>query len=58
MTKPLTSHRPILAILLKVAAIGLFTMLSALIKAVSEEVPTGEAVFFRSFFAIPVIPFW
>ncbi len=58
MTKPLTSHRPVLAILLKVAAIGLFTMLSAMIKAATEEVPAGEAVFFRSFFAIPVIVVW
>lgn len=58
MTNPLTSHRPMLAILLKVAAIGLFTGLSALIKAVSDVVPAGEAVFFRSFFAIPVIVVW
>jgi drug/metabolite transporter (DMT)-like permease len=47
-----------LAITLKVVAIGLFTGLSALIKAVSEVVPAGEAVFFRSFFAIPVIVIW
>ena len=44
MTKPLTSHRPVLAILLKVAAIGLFTVLSALIKAATEEVPAGGGV--------------
>jgi drug/metabolite transporter (DMT)-like permease len=47
-----------LAIALKVVAIGLFTVLSALIKAVSDTVPAGEAVFFRSFFAIPVIVVW
>lgn len=47
-----------LAIGLKVVAIGLFTALSALIKAVSETVPAGESVFFRSFFAIPVIVAW
>jgi drug/metabolite transporter (DMT)-like permease len=58
MAKPLTSHRPMLAIALKVVAIGLFTALSALIKAVSDTVPAGEAVFFRSFFAIPVIVVW
>ena len=58
MVKSLTSHRPMLAITLKVVAIGLFTGLSALIKAVSEVVPAGEAVFFRSFFAIPVIVIW
>lgn len=58
MAKSLTSHRPMLAIGLKVCAIGLFTGLSALIKAVSDVVPAGEAVFFRSFFAIPVIVLW
>lgn len=58
MVKSLTSHRPMLAITLKVIAIGLFTALSALIKEVSEAVPAGEAVFFRSFFAIPVIVVW
>ncbi|WP_278922043.1 DMT family transporter [Pseudophaeobacter profundi] len=58
MVNSLTSHRPMMAISLKVAAIGMFTGLSALIKAVSEVVPAGEAVFFRSFFAIPVIVVW
>ncbi|CUH87107.1 carboxylate/amino acid/amine transporter [Phaeobacter sp. CECT 5382] len=58
MVKSLTSHRPMLAITLKVVAIGLFTGLSALIKEVSDVVPAGEAVFFRSFFAIPVIVVW
>ncbi|QGY00468.1 DMT family transporter [Roseovarius faecimaris] len=32
--------------------------MSALIKAASEQVPPGQAVFFRSFFAIPVILGW
>ena len=58
MVSSLTSHRPLVAISLKVTAIALFTGLSALIKAVSETVPAGEAVFFRSFFAIPVIVVW
>lgn len=58
MATSLTSHRPLLAIALKVAAIGLFTGLSAVIKSVSDVVPAGEAVFFRSFFAIPVIVVW
>ncbi|MEX0301641.1 MAG: DMT family transporter [Leisingera sp.] len=58
MAKSLTSHRPMLAILLKVTAIALFTALSGIIKATSGHVPAGEAVFFRSFFAIPVIVFW
>jgi drug/metabolite transporter (DMT)-like permease len=58
MPESLTSHRPLLAVLLKTTAIGLFTMLSAIIKATAEHVPAGEAVFFRSFFAIPVILVW
>ncbi|MEW2912007.1 DMT family transporter [Leisingera sp. JC11] len=58
MAESLTSHRPVLAVLLKVTAIALFTALSGIIKATSETVPAGEAVFFRSFFAIPVIVAW
>ncbi|OBY26442.1 DMT family transporter [Leisingera sp. JC1] len=58
MANSLTSHRPVLAVLLKVTAIALFTALSGIIKATSETVPAGEAVFFRSFFAIPVIVIW
>lgn len=58
MTINLTSHRPGLAVLLKLSAIFLFTVMSAIIKATSDDVPPGEAVFFRSFFAIPVILVW
>ncbi|OUS34710.1 EamA family transporter [Rhodobacterales bacterium 56_14_T64] len=58
MVKSLTSHRPALAIGLKVTAIGLFTLMAAIIKSTSEYVPPGEAVFFRSLFAIPVIVAW
>jgi drug/metabolite transporter (DMT)-like permease len=32
--------------------------MASLIKATSEHVPPGQAVFFRSFFAIPVIVVW
>ena len=45
-------------IALKIFAVTLFIVMSALIKAASENVPTGEIVFFRSFFAIPVILGW
>lgn len=58
MAKSLTSHRPGLAIALKVTAVFWFMIMAALIKATSTEVPPGEAVFFRSFFAIPVILVW
>jgi len=49
---------PLKGIALKLCAVSLFIAMSSLIKAVSEHVPPGEAVFFRSFFAIPVILVW
>ena len=58
MAKYLTSHRPGLAVGLKVMAVFCFSLMAALIKSTSGEVPPGEAVFFRSFFAIPVILIW
>ena len=58
MVKSLTSHRPLLAVGLKVTAIGLFTIMAAIIKATAGHVPAGEAVFFRSLFAIPIIVAW
>lgn len=42
-------------ITLKLLSILLFTAMSALIKAAREVAPPGEAIFFRSFFAIPPI---
>ncbi|ETX27890.1 DMT family transporter [Roseivivax isoporae] len=45
-------------ILLKLASVVLFVVMSAMIKATAPEVPPGEAVFFRSFFAMPVILVW
>ena len=49
---------PLKGIALKLCAVLLFIVMSALIKAVSDTVPPGQAVFFRSFFAIPVILIW
>ncbi|TCP40207.1 DMT family transporter [Rhodovulum marinum] len=49
---------PARAIALKLASVALFVAMSALIKASADHVPPGEAVFFRSFFAIPVILVW
>lgn len=49
---------PMKGIALKLCAVMLFIVMSALIKAASDQVPPGEAVFFRSFFAIPVILGW
>jgi drug/metabolite transporter (DMT)-like permease len=50
--------QPIKGITLKVCAVMLFIVMSAMIKAASEHVPAGQAVFFRSLFAIPVILIW
>ncbi|QFT98027.1 Riboflavin transporter [Roseovarius sp. THAF8] len=49
---------PLTGILLKLVAVTLFIVMSALIKAAADTVPPGQAVFFRSFFAIPVILAW
>lgn len=57
-SQPGTQHRPGLAVVLKTFAIFLFIALGALVKAASEYVPPGEAVFFRSFFAMPIILLW
>ena len=50
--------RPMRGILLKVASVIVFITMASLIKATSDTVPPGEAVFFRSFFAMPVIVVW
>jgi drug/metabolite transporter (DMT)-like permease len=50
--------RPLRGIGLKIASVVVFIVMSALIKATSQHVPAGQAVFFRSFFAIPVIVVW
>ncbi len=50
--------KPILGISLKLCAVMMFIIMSSLIKATADHVPPGEAVFFRSFFAIPVILGW
>jgi drug/metabolite transporter (DMT)-like permease len=49
---------PLRAIALKLTAVVMFTVMASLIKASSVHVPPGEAVFFRSFFAMPVIFAW
>lgn len=49
---------PLRGILLKLASVTVFIVMASLIKATAEHVPPGQAVFFRSFFAIPVIFVW
>lgn len=51
-------QNPFLAISYKLISVVLFMLMAVLIKASSDEVPLLEAVFFRSFFAIPIIMAW
>jgi drug/metabolite transporter (DMT)-like permease len=50
--------RPLRGIALKLASVIVFIVMSSLIKITAQHVPPGQAVFFRSFFAIPVIVAW
>ena len=50
--------RPLRGIALKLGSVLVFIVMSAMIKATAAHVPSGQAVFFRSFFAIPVIVAW
>ncbi len=49
--------RPLRGIVMIVLAVGLFAVMNSLIKS-APRVPAGEAVFFRSAFALPVIIVW
>lgn len=50
--------QPLRGIALKICAVMLFMAMSTLVKLVSDEVPPGQTVFFRSAFALPVILVW
>lgn len=50
--------RPLRGISLKLASVLVFIVMASLIKSTSQHVPAGQAVFFRSLFAIPVIMVW
>ncbi|MEM8578825.1 MAG: DMT family transporter [Pseudomonadota bacterium] len=58
MPSAMTEHRPSRAIALKLTAVFLFMVMGAMIKVAVRDVPAGEAVFFRSFFALPIIALW
>lgn len=58
MPSAMIQNRPSRAIALKLTAIFLFVVMAAMIKAAVEDVPPGEAVFFRSLCAMPVIVGW
>ncbi len=50
--------RPLHGIALKLGSVLVFIVMAALIKITAQHVPPGQIVFFRSFFAIPVIVVW
>lgn len=50
--------QPVRAIMFKVGSVIVFIIMFALIKATAPRIPPGEAVFFRSFFALPIIVGW
>ena len=50
--------QPIHGIAFKVLSVCLFMCMASLIKATADIVPPGQAVFFRSFFALPIILGW
>ena len=50
--------RPLRGIALKLGSVLVFIVMSSMIKTTADHVPAGQAVFFRSFFAIPVIVAW
>lgn len=58
MAQPVVYNRPNIAIALKLVAVCLFMIMAAVIKVAVQSVPPGQAVFFRSLFAIPVILLW
>ena len=55
---PHASQNVPVAIAMKLASVTLFVVMASLVKAGSVEVPSGQAVFFRSFFALMVIVGW
>ncbi|WP_093993632.1 DMT family transporter [Flavimaricola marinus] len=54
----MATSQPLRGIAYKVTSVCVFVAMASLIKASSGHVPPGEAVFFRCFFAIPVIIVW
>ncbi|WP_299281717.1 DMT family transporter [uncultured Tateyamaria sp.] len=58
MQQPSTQNKPGTAIALKLMAVFLFMVMAAMIKVATQNVPAGQAVFFRSLFAMPIIVAW
>lgn len=55
---PHPPDRPLRGIALKLGSVMVFIVMSSLIKVTAQHVPPGQTVFFRSFFAMPVIVAW
>ncbi len=53
-----TTMQPLRGILYKILAVCMFMGMASFVKAASGDVPPGQAVFFRSFFALPIIFGW
>ncbi len=53
-----TSARPLTGIILNLCALMVLVCMAAVVKAVSVHVPTGQAVFSRAFFSLPIILGW
>lgn len=51
-------QNPLRGIALKIASVCVFVTMASLIKSSADVIPPGQAVFFRSLFAIPVILAW
>ncbi len=49
---------PVRGIILKILSVCTFVCMASLVKATADAVPPGQAVFFRSFFALPIIFAW
>ncbi|WP_298259195.1 DMT family transporter [uncultured Litoreibacter sp.] len=58
MVAPAPKPNVTVAILSKLGAVVFFMGMATLIKIASVRVPPGEAVFFRSFFGLPIILGW
>ncbi|MFA8443739.1 DMT family transporter [Yoonia sp.] len=50
--------QPLRGIVFKIMSVCMFMGMASLVKAASVDVPPGQAVFFRSFFALPIILGW
>jgi drug/metabolite transporter (DMT)-like permease len=50
--------RPLRGIALKLGSVLVFIVMASIVKATAPEIPPGQVVFARSFFAIPVIVVW